>query len=103
MVAVVRVDSELVDDLEVVFAPVLEVHEGVVQRRAIIACKRIDATQGLGRGKHIRRDDFVQQAGEFGIGELDAVKCLEFLSEVLFERGTVSNIGTICEFEAVKL
>ena len=37
VVAVVGVDAELVDDLEGVLAPVLDVDERVVQRRAVVA------------------------------------------------------------------
>jgi hypothetical protein len=74
VVAVVRVDAELVDDLEVVFAPVLDVDQGVVQRRAVVAGEAVDAAQGLGSGEDIRRDDLIQQAGELGIGEADAVQ-----------------------------
>src|SRR5580692_2157529 len=36
LVAVVGVDAELVDDFKRVFAPVLSVHQGIVQWRAII-------------------------------------------------------------------
>ena len=50
VVAVVGVDAELVDDLEVVFAPVLEVDEGVVQRRAVIADEAFDGAEGLRGG-----------------------------------------------------
>jgi hypothetical protein len=83
VVAVVRVDAELVDDLEVVFAPVLDVDQGVVQRRAVVAGEGVDAAQGLGGGEDIRGDDLIQQAGELGIGEADAVQGLELLAEVL--------------------
>src|SRR4051812_36174294 len=37
VVAVVRVNAELVDDLESVFAPVLNVDQGVIQWRAVVA------------------------------------------------------------------
>ena len=84
VVAVVRVDAELVDDLEVVFAPVLEVHEGVVQRRAVVATETVDAAQGLRRGEDIRHDDFIQEAGELGVSKTNTVPSLELLSEVLF-------------------
>jgi hypothetical protein len=59
MVAVVRVNAELVDDLVVVFAPVLDIHQGVVQRRAVVAGEAIDRAESLGCGVDIRRDDFI--------------------------------------------
>ena len=49
LVAVVGVDAELVDDLERVFAPVLDVDQGVVQRRAVIAGEGIVARGGFWR------------------------------------------------------
>ena len=103
MMAVVGVDAELVDDLEVVFAPVLEVDEGVVQRRVIVAGEGIDAAQGLGRREHVRRDDLVQQAGEFAVGQLDAVQGLELLAEVALQGGAVANVSTVFILETLQL
>ena len=60
VVAVVCVDAELVDDLEVVFAPVLEIDQGVVQRRTVVAGEGINAAQGLGGGEDIVRDNFIE-------------------------------------------
>ncbi len=59
MVAVVGVDADLVDDLEGVLTPVLEVDEGVVQRRAVLAGEGVDLLQGLGGGEDIQADNFV--------------------------------------------
>jgi hypothetical protein len=84
VVAIVRVDAELVDDLKVVFAPVLEVHQRVVQGGAVIAGKAIDGAQRLRCRENIRRDDLVQEAGELRIGEAHPVQRLELLAKVLF-------------------
>lgn len=70
------------DDLEVVFAPVLDIHQGVGQRSAIVAGEVIFPTEDASIGKDIRRDDLVEQALEFAVGEADAVEGFEFLSEV---------------------
>ncbi len=59
VVAVVGVDADLVDDLEGVLTPVLEVDEGVVQRRAVVAGEGVDLLQGLGGGEDIQADNFV--------------------------------------------
>ena len=72
-VAVVRVDTELVDDLKMVLAPVLQVDEGIVQGRAVIACETVDLPQGLRGGEDIWGDDLIEQAGKLRIGELAAV------------------------------
>jgi len=53
--AVVGVDAQLVDDFEVVLAPVLDVDQGVVERRAIVALEAVDAAQRLGRVVDVRR------------------------------------------------
>ena len=64
VMAVIGVDAKLVNDLKVVFAPVLDVHQRVVQWGAIIAGECIDAAQGLRGGEGIRGDNFIQQACE---------------------------------------
>ena len=46
VMAVVRIDAELVDDLEGVLAPVLDVDEGVVERRAVVADERFPVPEG---------------------------------------------------------
>ncbi len=85
VVAVVGVDAELVDDLEGVLAPVLDVDEGVVERRAVVAGEAVALAQGTGGGEDIRRDDLVEQALELAVGERDAVEGFELLAEVLLQ------------------
>ena len=102
VVAIVRVDAELVDDLEGVFAPVLDVDEGVVQRRAVIAGEAADGAQGLRGGEDIRGDDLVEQAGELRVGEADSVQGFEFLAEVCFQRGAVGDVWAVFVFELLE-
>ena len=85
VVAVVGVDAELVDDLEGVFAPVLDVDQGVVQRRAVVAGEAVALAEGAGGGEDIRGDDFLKKALELAIRQADAVEGLEFLAEVLLQ------------------
>jgi hypothetical protein len=59
VVAVVGVDAELVDDLVLVFAPVLDVDQHVVQRGAVFAGERVDLAQSLRCCEDVRGDDFV--------------------------------------------
>ena len=73
MVAVVGVDAELVDDLEAVLAPVLDVDQGVVQRGAVVAGKRVALAEDTGGRKDVAGDDLVQEAGELTLREVDAV------------------------------
>lgn len=60
VMAVVGIHAQLVDDLEVVLAPVPDIHQGVVQRRAVVALEGIDAAQRLSRVVDIWGDDAVQ-------------------------------------------
>ena len=71
--AVVGVDAQLVDDLELVFAPVLDVDQRVMQRGAVFALDVAVLAQGLGGLEDIGVDDLIAQAGELGIGQADAV------------------------------
>ena len=59
MIAVVGVDPQLVDNLELVLAPVLEVDQHVVQRGAVFALEIAVLAQGLGGLKDIGIDDFI--------------------------------------------
>ena len=95
VVAVVRVDAELVDDLKGVFAPVLDINEGGVQRRAVVAGEGIDLTERFGRSKDIGGNDLIEQAGELAIGEVDAVEGLKFFAEILFQREAVADVIAI--------
>ncbi len=95
VMTVVRVDAELVNDLEVVFAPVLEIDEGVVEGRAVVAGEGVDGAEGLRGGEDIRGDDFVAEAGELGVSEADAVEGVEFFAEVFLESGAVGDVQAV--------
>ena len=98
VVAVVGVDAELVDDLEGVLAPVLDVDQGVVERRAVVAGEAVAVAEGAGGGEDVRGDDLVEQTLELAVGQLDAVERLELLAEVLLParrgRGCPGGIRT---------
>ena len=49
VVAVVGVDAELADDFEGVFAPVVDIDERVVQRRAVVAGEAVAVRGACGR------------------------------------------------------
>ena len=53
LVAVVGVDAELVDDFKRVFAPVLNVDQGVVQGRAVIAREAVALAEDFGHPQAI--------------------------------------------------
>ena len=57
--------------------------------------KGIDAAQGLGGVEDIQGDDLIEQAGELGIGEADAVQSLELFAEVRFQRRGCGCLGGI--------
>ncbi|GEM_PF-1974162 len=102
VVAVVGVDAELVDGFEGVFAPVLDVDQGVVQRCAVVTSKGVDLAERLGSGENIGGDDLVKQPGELSISEADSVQGLELLTEILLQRGAISNIRAKSIFETVE-
>jgi hypothetical protein len=103
VVAVVGVDAQLVDDLEAVLAPVLDVHQGVVQRCAVVPSEGIDAAQGLGSGKDIRGDDFIQEPGELSFGQLDSVEGFKLLAEVFFQASAIADVCAIFVLQVLKL
>jgi hypothetical protein len=103
VVAVARVDAELVDDLEGVFAPVLEIDQSIVQRRAIIAGEAVALAQGAGRGEDIGGDDLVKEARELAVREVDAVEGLELFAEVLLQRRAAADVGADFVFETAQL
>ena len=67
--AVVGIDAELIDDLEGVLAPVLDVDEGVVERRAVGADERFPIAKRPGRFVNVWSDDLVEESLELAVGE----------------------------------
>src|ERR1700730_14241411 len=59
VIVAIRIDAELIDDLERILAPVLDVDEGVVQRRTVIANEAVALAKCAGGGEDIGRDDLV--------------------------------------------
>jgi hypothetical protein len=78
MMAVIRIDAQLIDHLEGVLAPVLRVDEGVVERRAVIAGEAVALAKRAGGGEDIGRDDFVEEALELAVAELDPIQVSNF-------------------------
>ncbi len=103
MVAVVGVDAELVDDFEGIFTPVLDVDQSVVQRCSIVAGEAIALAEGAGGGEDVRMDDLFEEAREFAFGQGDAVQGFEFLAEVLFQSGAVTDVGAVLVFKGEEL
>ena len=100
---VVGVHTQLVGDLEVIFAPVPDIDQGVVQRCAIVALEGVDAAQGLGGVVNVRCDDAIEQALEFAVGEFDAIERLELLAEIGLQAGAVADVGAVGVFEFAQL
>ena len=96
---VVSVDAELIDDLESVLAPVLNIDEGVVEWGAVVAGEAIAlAEQGRG-GEDVRSNDLIEEALELAISEFDAVEGLKVLPKVGFEGSAVVDVRTMGVFE----
>ena len=97
--AVVCIDAELIDDFEVVLAPVLDVDESVVERRAVVAGERFPVPQRAGGLVHVWFDDLIEESLELSVSEVDAVECLELLPEVRFKIGPITDVGAIFVLE----
>ena len=54
-------------------------------------------------GVNIRRDDAVQQPGEFAIGQMDAVEHFELLAEIALQRSPVADVGAVVVLEVLEL
>ena len=77
VMAVVRIDAELIDDLEGVLAPVLDVDEGVVERRAVVADERFPV-RSVRAAVDVRGDDLVEESLELAVGELTRFRASNF-------------------------
>ncbi|SMG62810.1 hypothetical protein BMETH_1311_0 [methanotrophic bacterial endosymbiont of Bathymodiolus sp.] len=68
MIAIVGVDTKLINHFKFIFAPVFDVDQGILQRRTIFALEGITFAQGFGGGEDIGIDDFIAKTGKFRIG-----------------------------------
>lgn len=100
--AVIGVDTELVDDLKAVFAPLPDVDQGVEEWRAVVPLEAVAFAQMPGGGENVRGDDLIEQPGKFRIGQMHPVKSLKFLAEVFFECVPVTNVGAVAVFEILE-
>ena len=97
--AVVRINAELIDDFEVVLAPVLDVDEGVVERRAVGADERFPAPEGACGFVHVGCDDFIEESLELTVCESDTIQSFELLPEVRFKRCPITDVRAVFVFE----
>ena len=97
--AVVGINTELIYDLEGVLAPVLDVDEGVVERRTVVANECFPIAKRPGRFVNVWSDDFVEESLELAVGECDAIQGFKFFPEVCFKRCSIADIGAIFVLE----
>jgi len=86
VMAVVGIDAELIDDFEAVLALVLDVDEGVVERRAVIPGERFPVAEGACGFVHVGCHDVIEESQELAVRELDAIQGIEPFPEVRFKR-----------------
>ncbi len=67
VMAVLRIDAQLIDHLKGIFAPVLDIDQSIVERGAIFTLEAVALAQDFGGSKHIRTDDLITQPDKFGI------------------------------------
>ena len=99
VVAGIGIDTQLINHFKAVFAPVLDIDQRVVKRRAIVTLKTVALAQAPGSLEYVGRDDGFQQAGEFAIGQLNGVEFLEVFTKIFFQRRAIVYVGTICIFK----
>ena len=97
--AVVCIDAELIDDFEVVLAPVLDVDEGVVDRRAVGADERFPVPEGACGFVHVGCDDLIEESLELAVGECDTIQGFELFPEDCFKRCSIADVGAIFVLE----
>ena len=98
VMAVGGIDAQLVDDFKVVFAPVADIDQGVLQRCAVVALEGVAFAQDFGRRKDVRLDYLVTQPGKFRICQVYPVENREFLAKIVLQRRVIANIGAIGVF-----
>ena len=101
VIAVVRIDAELINDLEGVLTPVLDVDEGVVERRAVVTDERFPVSEGACGFVHVWCDDLVEESLELAICEVDAIELLELFPEICFKRGSIADVVAIFVLEVL--
>ena len=97
--AVIRIDAKLIDDFEVVLAPVLDVNEGVVERRAVVADECFPVPQRAGGFVHVWCDDLIEESLELSVGESDTIQGFELLPEVCFKRCSIADVAAVFVLE----
>ena len=99
VIAVVGIDAELIDDLESVLAPVLDVDQGIIERRAVVADECFPVTEGACGFVHVGCDDLIEKSLELAFGECDTIQGFELFPEVCFKRGSITDVGAILVLE----
>ncbi len=103
VVAVFGVDPKLVNHLEGVLAPVLDVDQGVVERCPIIALEAVAFPEHPGSGIHVRGHDGVQQAMELRIRQMNLVQRLKVPPKIVLHGGAVADVGAVGILEVLEL
>ena|ERR1043165_1322209 len=106
MVAVVRIDAQLVHDLKLVFAPVPDIDERVSKRRAIVANEVIALAEDPRGDKNVGGNEFIKKALELAISKPNAVEHFKLLSEIslqVVQVVPVADILAIGVFQALQL
>ena len=99
VIAAVRIDAGLIDDLKCVLAPVLDVDERVVERRSVVADECFPVPEGACGFVHVGCDDLIEESLELAVGECDTIQGFELFPEVCFKRCSIADAGAIFVLE----
>ena len=102
VMAVVRIDAKLMDNLKRVLTPVLDIDQGVVERCAVVTAERFPVSKGAGGLKHVGCDDLLKESLEFADGECYAIQGFKLFPEVRFKRGSVTDVRAIFVLEILQ-
>ena len=84
VMAIVGIDAKLIDELEGILAPVLDINQSVVERCAVFSDERFPIPEGLGSCIHVGSDNLVEDPVELAIGQRDTIQGIEFFPEIRF-------------------
>ena len=98
-----RAHAQLVHHLKVVLAPVLDVHKGIMQQRAVFTVESFEPAQCLRGHKHIGLHNIIPQPVKLGIRELHPVQRLKLLPEIALQGLLIADIWPVDVLEVLQL
>lgn len=103
MVAIVRIDTQLIDHLERILAPIPYINQRVIEGRTVIPGKAAALTEDTGRRKNIRCDNLVQQASKLAVSKGNSIQLFKLLPEIGLKSDAITDIRAILILQVSQL